>query len=385
LSSTELNKSRHLLSLSIDQLADCVMRLREKKFRVKQLYDWLHAKRVFSFDEMRNLSKPFRETLMKHYILRTFQQAEHYVSADELTEKWLWHTPLHDEDFELVFPDGVQTDTQPFQAKKISVGHIEAVLIREIRQTRRTVCISCSIGCPIGCVFCASGQHGIDRNLTQGEILEQVYRVDAACRQRTPDCGVTNVVFMGMGEPLLNYDEVIAAARIMADEDGMNLSGRHITISTSGVVPGILRLSEEHTNFRLALSLHAPNQALRETLIPTAKKWKLPELIDALKTFSRTSSRDITIEYCMVDHVNDELSHADELCKLLRGIPCKINLIPYNPVSEYPKHPSSPQRVKAFGSALEKRGLPYTVRKEKGQDINAACGQLRAAQKNEKH
>ncbi len=343
---------KSILGISFEELVTAVESLNEKKFRAKQIWQWLHQKRVLDYSLMSNLSNSFKEALQQKYSLRTLIELEHQVAQDELTEKWLF--------------ESIQT-----------TALIETVLIREIKGSRRTVCVSCMSGCPVGCVFCATGQGGFECNLTTAEILEQVYVVDARCRE-VDGKGVSNIVFMGMGEPLLNIDNVLRACRIIQDEAGMQLGGRKITISTAGVVSGIYRLIELGCNYRLAVSLHAPEQRLRERLIPIARKWPLQELIKALKEFAKVASRSITIEYCLIDRVNSSKKQARELVELLKGIECKINLIPLNPTadSEYSAPPAD--KVRAFQSTLEAHGLNVLLREEKGRDIDAACGQLKA-------
>jgi 23S rRNA (adenine2503-C2)-methyltransferase len=345
-----------LLDLTKDALEEWLLKSGEKKFRAKQVWEWLHVKRASTFDEMSNVSKELRAKLADSFDLRTLGVEDTRVSADGLTEKWLYSALL----------DGGEK------------SFFETVLIREKREKRRTVCVSSQIGCAMACCFCASGYGGFDRNLETGEILEQVYRADDACREAGETRGLTNIVFMGMGEPLLNYDAVLAAAKLLASEDGFNLGGRHLTISTVGVPSGILRLAGEGVNFRLALSLHAPDQETREKIIPAAKNWKLSEVMSAVREFAYSASRDVTMEYCLIHNVNDGKEHARKLVGLLEGLPCKVNLIPLNPVDHYDGCPPPPDRVRAFQEVLEKAGLDAPLRAEKGQDIDAACGQLRA-------
>ncbi len=347
-----------ILDYDMNELTTRLIELGEKKFRAKQLWQWLHQKIVSTPQQMTNLSKTFMAMLNEEFVFSSLKEQKHLVSKDELTEKWLFSPDLN---------SGVIPDTPTY---------IESVLIREIKGRRRTVCVSCMSGCPIGCAFCATGQCGFERNLTSGEILEQIYTVERRCTENDQP-GLTNIVFMGMGEPLLNYDHVIKAARTVCSEDGLNMSGRHVTISTVGIPSGIRRLAAENVNFRLALSLHAPEQKLRESLIPVAAKWKLPDIISALKEFSQTSSRHITIEYCLINKINDSKKQARELVELLKPIPCKVNLIPLNPTEEFNHTPPPKDRIRAFQSTLESHGLSATLREEKGQDINAACGQLR--------
>lgn len=347
-----------ILDLSLTDLTDLLSQLGEMPFRAKQLWEWTHAKRADSFEQMTTLSKSLREQLSSRYRLRTFMEADHAASADGLTEKWL----LADDD----------------------KNTVETVLIREKRLTRRTVCASCMVGCPLGCVFCETGQSGFERNLTSGEILEQIYRVDRHCLDTESidgDRAVSHVVFMGMGEPLLNFDAVLAAARVLADPTGLNLSGRHITLSTVGIPEGIRRLAAENVNFRLAISLHATDQHTREALLPVARKYPLSDLLDAIRAFSITASRDITFEYCLIKGVNDTDDDIKRLTKMLGNLSCKVNLIPLNRSSAYAGVPPSPAGVRSIQERLTQAGIPTTLRVEKGQDIAAACGQLRSRRK----
>ncbi len=337
-----------MLALGPDEIASEIVALGFPKYRGQQLWQWLHKQRVADFAAMNNLPAALREALARGRRVWGFAEREHLVSGDGLTEKWLY-----------------ASDGSP----------IETALIREIRGKRRTVCVSCMCGCPVGCVFCATGQGGFTRNLRAAEIVEQVYRADARCREHDHE-GLTNVVYMGMGEPLLNYDEVIRSATILSHPQGFNLGHRHITISTMGVIPRILQLAEEHPAFRLALSLHAPEQKLRERLIPLAKKYPLGELMDSLAAFAARTSRKLMIEYCLLREVNDRLEDAARLKALLRGLPVQVNLIPLNPTPSCPYKTPEPRRVRAFQDALG--DLPVTLREEKGRDIDAACGQLRA-------
>ncbi len=343
---------KSILGLDFSELSAVMEEMGEKKFRAKQLWQWLHQKRVVNFDAMRNISAVLKEKIAQRYTLSFLKEIEHKVSSDCLTEKWLFES-----------------------AEEGTL--IESVLIREIKGNRRTVCVSCMSGCPIGCTFCATGQSGFERNLSSAEILEQIYTVDRRCYQ-IDGKGISNIVFMGMGEPLLNLDNVLNTCKILQDENGMHIGGRKITISTVGVISGIHRLIELGCNYRLAISLHAPEQKLREQLIPTAVKWRLPELINSLREFSKTASRNITIEYCLIDKINSSKKQARELVELLKGLDCKINLIPLNPTAgcDYAAPPAD--KVRAFQRTLEAHGYNVLLREEKGRDIDAACGQLRA-------
>lgn len=388
---------RNILSLSPDAIEALVREGGEPRYRSDQLFAWLHEKRVETFEAMHNLPTRLRQTLATQYTCRSLTPLEHRISQDGLTEKWLWETTASFPEKEEAQGERERADfltLPPFlpspslneenrSRNSATPPTFETVLIRELRGTRRTVCVSCAIGCPLGCVFCATGASGWLRPLSVGEILEQIYRVDAACRGGGPQGSnsaqrVDHVVFMGMGEPLLHLETVLAAIAILTDPRGIHLSARHITLSTVGVTPAILRLASLPLAVRLAVSLHAPNQALRETLLPAAKIWPLDPLLEALRIFAEVASREITIEYCLIHNVNDRLRDAEALASLLQGLPCKINLIPLNPVPHYEGKPSPRRQIRAFQSVLERHGRTVTVRYEKGRDIDAACGQLRA-------
>jgi 23S rRNA (adenine2503-C2)-methyltransferase len=310
---------------------------------------------------MTNLPQAFRDRLAAMATLRILEEVEHLISADALTEKWL---------LRLAGTSGAG-------------GLTETVLIREQTLSRWTACLSSAVGCPLGCAFCATGQAGFETHLPAVAMIEQAYRADAACigEGANADRGLTHAVFMGMGEPLLNLEEVLKAARMLLDPAGLGLSARHVTLSTVGVIPGIRRLHREATNLRLAVSLHAPNQALRDDLLPGAARWPLSELIPALREYAADAGRMLTIEYCLIHGVNDSPARAEELLALLSDLPCKINLIPLNPTPGYPGVPSPAPRIRAFQDMLEAGGRTVTLRQEKGQDIDAACGQLRAARR----
>ncbi len=346
---------RHWLEAGGEDLAAFMAGIGQPAYRARQLADWLHARRVGDFALMGNLPRALRERLAEAGRLRVLTELERRDAADGLTSKWLFAA------------DGE--------------AQIESVLIIEKRLSRRTVCVSCMAGCPLGCVFCATGAGGFVRNLSAGEIVEQVYRLDDFARGRGEGMGVSHVVFMGMGEPLLNLEPVLAAAAAFTDPGGMGLSGRHLTISTAGIPEGIRRLAAAGVNYRLALSLHAPNQKLRERLLPAARRWPLAEVLAALDEFAAVSSRDVTHEYCLIDGVNAAPEQARELARLLAGRRGKVNLIPLNPVPGSDLGPPPAGAVRRFQEILEESGIPATVRMEKGAEIGAACGQLRAERK----
>lgn len=340
---------RHWLAATPEELAAFALDHGQPKFRAAQIRNWLHVRRVAGAGAMTNLPPALRAALAAEGSVRALRERDRKTAPDGLTSKWLWEAE-----------DG---------------GLVESVLIIEKRHSRRTVCVSSMIGCPLACAFCATGAGGFERNLSAGEIIEQVYAADAGAPAGE---SVSHVVFMGMGEPLLNLDNVLAAAAAFRDPEGLGLSGRHITISTAGVPDGIRALAAGETNYRLALSLHAPNQSVRERLMPCAKKWRLPEVFAALEVFAAGSSRDITFEYCLIDGVNSSRADARELVQLLKPFRCKVNLIPMNPVpgADFVAPPAA--AIRAFQETLEGADISAPLRMEKGAEINAACGQLRA-------
>lgn len=343
----------HWLGQTRDDLAAFMAAHGQPAYRAGQLWDWLHAKRAADPAAMLNLPAGLRALLARHGRIRALREVTRVSAPDDLTAKWLF--------------EAGDADTP-----------VEAVLIVEKERRRRTVCVSSMSGCPLRCAFCATGGLGFRRNLDAGEMLEQVYLADAHARRDDPGDGASHIVFMGMGEPLLNLDAVLAAAAVLTDPKGLGLSGRHVTISTAGVPDGIRRLAGAGVTHRLALSLHAPNQKLREQLMPSAKQWPFAALFPALEAFAAVASRDLTFEYCLIDGVNAAPAQARELAALLRGFRAKINLIPLNPVAGYSGRAPAPDAVRRFRDVLEHAGLPATIRVEKGRDIAAACGQLGA-------
>jgi 23S rRNA (adenine2503-C2)-methyltransferase len=318
----------------------------ERPYRVRQALAWLYQRDAMSFDEMTDLSVPLRRSLAEAFTLTAPATARVEQSSDG-TVKHLWKM----QDDEL----------------------LESVLIPS--SDRLTLCLSSQAGCAMACVFCATGWSGYRRQLTTGEIVAQ-YR---GARRWATEHGlgaITNLVFMGMGEPLMNRSAVMPALTLL--NHSYELGARRITISTVGVVPGILELAERPEQFRLAVSLHAPNQELRQKLIPLEKKHPLPDLMNALDRFEEAGGRRITFEYVMIDGVNDALEHARELAALVRRFQSHVNLIPFNPIPGPDWKPTPPERLKAFAALLEELGVPATIRTPRGRDIAAACGQLRA-------
>ncbi len=313
-------------------------------FRAKQIYEWLHRKLVFDYDEMLNLSKELRAMLKAEYPLVSLSEIDSLHSVTDGTIKYL------------------------FRLKDNRV--IESVLMRY--HHGNSVCISSQVGCRMGCKFCASTIGGKERDLLPSEMLDQIYRIQALTGER-----VSNVVVMGTGEPLDNYDHLIRFLRILTDEKGLNISARNITVSTCGIPDRIQALAKEDMAITLALSLHAPNNEIRKQLMPVAAKYELNEVMNAFRYYYDMTGRRLTFEYSLVDGVNDEEEHAKELCHLVRGLNCHINLIPVNPIKERNYRKSESKKIQIFKNILEKNRINVTIRREMGADIDAACGQLR--------
>ncbi len=337
----------NLYDLSDAELSALMAELNQPAFRAKQLAEWLYKHKVATFEAMTNLPKPLRETLAARARIGGFVQVAEQHSAESATTKRLYRLP----------------DAQL----------IESVLM-EYEDGRRTACISTQAGCAMGCVFCATGQMGFARHLSAGEIVEQA--IHFARLLEGEGERLSNVVLMGMGEPLLNFDNVVTALSIMLDDHAYGLSRRRVTVSTSGIVPAMDRL-RQRMPVALAVSLHAPDDALRDELVPINRKYPLSELMAACRRYVEDAPRDfITFEYVMLDGVNDQPEHARALIALTREVPCKFNLIPFNPFPDSGFRCSPPERVRAFANILQGAGLITTTRKTRGADIDAACGQL---------
>jgi 23S rRNA (adenine2503-C2)-methyltransferase len=334
----------NLFGLEEAALAGVLHELGEPAYRSRQVYSWLYAKRARSFADMTNLAKGLRARLEEAFALRWPDRALTRLSSDG-TRKYLFAL------------DGGAT--------------IESVFIPE--ETRRTICISTQAGCPLKCAFCLTGVGGYKRNLKTWEILGQVAAVmEDAPRQATP----WNVVIMGMGEPLLNYDATAQALRILMDPEGFAISPRKLTLSTVGILPALERLMLEPVRPNLAISLHAPNAALRRALMPIEERYPLGDVIEAAKRYPIPSGGLVTYEYVLLRGVNDTEGHARELSRLLKSSRCKVNLIPLNPAPEIPFEAPRPEDVFAFGRILADADITVSVRRPRGQDILAACGQL---------
>lgn len=331
-----------LAGKNLEQLEEIIIGLGEQKFRAKQLYEWLYKKSAASFDEMTSLSKDFRKTLNEKTIISPISIQKKQVSNDG-TVKYL-----------LELEDGLT---------------VETVLMRFDNRPNLSACVSTQVGCSVNCAFCATGKIGFIRNLKAYEIVEQILTI-----QRDLGVQVTNVVYMGQGEPLLNYDEVIKSLKVINTE--LEIGHRRITISTSGIIPQINKLAQENRQITLAVSLHAPNSEIRRRLVPIENKYPLPDLIRSLRNLTDKTGRRVTIEYVMIDGLNDELEHARELNLLLKGLNCNINLIPYNGSVDSVLEAPSMHKINKFKFVLEQSGKKVTVRLKRGGDIQAACGQL---------
>lgn len=332
-----------ILSMDIDELIEYLESIGEKKFRAKQVYKWLHEKRVVSFYEMTNISKALQDRLEKDCIITKLNEVRRLESQDG-TIKFL---------FELY-------DHHVVEAVLMSYKH------------GNSVCISSQVGCRMGCKFCASTIGGLKRHLAASEMLGQIYEINRLTGKR-----ISNIVIMGTGEPLDNYDNLIKFIEIINSEEGMNISGRNITVSTCGLIDKINELAEEKLPITLAISLHAPNNKIRKTMMPVANIYDYNQLIQTCKNYVDKTKRRITFEYSLVKGVNDSAQCARELSKVLRGILCHVNLIPVNQVEESDYRHSDRETINTFKNILEKHRIPTTVRRELGSDIDAACGQLR--------
>ena len=344
----------NLLDFDLDGLAVFCEQLGEKRFRATQLFRWIHQKGAQDFDAMSDLAKSLREKLKTSAHIAALKPLSRHDSADG-TVKWL---------FDVGNGDAVETVFIP-------------------SEERGTLCISSQAGCAVGCRFCSTGHQGFSRNLSSGEILSQLWFAEHTLRREfnTEERVISNVVMMGMGEPLQNYSALVPALRAMLDDHGYGLSRRRVTVSTSGVVPMIDRLGED-CPVALAVSLHAPNNALRDNLVPLNRKYPLDELLSECTAYLAKAPRDfITFEYCMLKGVNDQPAHALELVQLIKrhasqGLRCKFNLIPFNPFKESGLLRSDDATVNQFAEVLIQAGFVTTVRKTRGDDIDAACGQL---------
>ena len=329
--------------MTLAELKSALAALNQPAFRAKQVYHWLH-RGVRSFEEMTDLSKALRERLAQNYLLTAPQVVRRQESALDGTVKYLWQ--LHDGNC------------------------VETVLMRY--HHGNTVCISSEVGCPMGCAFCASTIGGLVRKLSAGEMLDEVLFTELDSGQE-----ISNIVLMGIGEPLDNYDNVCRFLELVNSEAGMNVGMRHISLSTCGIVPRILELAESRLQLTLSVSLHAPDDETRSKIMPVNRRWSVDELLAACRTYYEKTGRRISFEYAMIRGVNDSPEAAALLLKKLRGLPAHVNLIPLNNVEESPLKPSERAAVLRFQKLLEEQGVACTIRRTLGSDIDASCGQLR--------
>ena len=338
---------KSIFSLDIKDWQDCLVEHKQPKFRAAQIFDWLYKKRVSSIEEMSNLPKDLKASLSENFDFTTLSERKKQVASDGTT-KFL---------FELA--DG---------------NLIETVLMRH--NYGCSVCVTTQVGCRIGCKFCASTLSGLKRNLEAGEIVAQVLRV----QQHLDEIGerVSHIVVMGIGEPFENYDNLTQFIHIINNDKGLNIGARHITVSTSGIVPKIYDFANHHPQVSFAISLHAPNDELRTQLMPINRAYPLVKLLEAAKFYVEKTNRRITFEYGLIKNVNDTVECANQLADVLRGINCHVNLIPVNYVPERGFDRTPIEHIEQFEKTLKKRGINATVRRELGSDIDAACGQLRA-------
>lgn len=331
-------------NLNLKELSEHILAAGYPKFRAKQIFAWQNQKLVQSFNEMTNLPKSLIEYLNKNFILQTLTVQKKLTSKDGNTIKFLYK--LSDDNL------------------------IESVIMKY--NYGYSVCVSTQVGCKMGCKFCSSGTDGFVRNLEPAEILEQVIIAQKLVQQR-----VGHVVLMGIGEPLDNFDNVMKFISLVTNEDGLNISGRNISISTSGLVDKIYKLAELDLNCTLSVSLHAPNNELRSKLMPVNNRWNLEKLMQACRFYFRKTGRRISFEYIMINNLNDTTKQSNELAKLIKGYPTHVNLIPINSGSQTDFRPSTAKDIKTFKQNLEELGVNVTVRRTLGADINAACGQLK--------
>lgn len=338
----------NLIEMDRSAMEQFFVRMDEKPFRARQVMQWIHQRGITDFDLMTDLSKNLREKLKRQACIKLPEVSVDQLSKDG-TRKWLLHM------------DGVE-------------NAVECVLIPE--DNRMTLCISSQVGCTLNCSFCSTAKQGFNRNLNTAEIIGQLYLAHHALVKDGFENGITNVVMMGMGEPLLNYEAVMSALNIMCDDYAYCLSKRRVTISTAGVVPAIRKLNQS-TDVSLAVSLHAPNDVLREQLVPLNKKYPIRELLDACQEYVKGHNRRrITFEYVMLKGINDSLEHARELVKILKPVPSKLNLIPFNPYPNAIYECSDRKTINEFRDYVMSKGIITVTRKTRGEDIDAACGQL---------
>ena len=336
----------NLLGYTEQELIDLFVEFGQKPYKGRQLFKWIYNKKITSFDQMTDLSKDIRKEISAKFTIEGLKIVDIAESSDG-TKKFLFNL----------------SDNKP----------LESVLIPD-EKGRNTLCISSQVGCALGCKFCATGTMGLIRNLTVGEIVGQLLAIDESYGSNA----FSNVVFMGMGEPFNNYENLIEAVKIMISENGLNISPRKITVSTSGVSPKIKKLADENLKVNLALSLNVATQGKRTRIMPIAETFKLDKLTEDLKNSTRKTDLPVTFEYILFDDFNDKIEDIKALSKLIHGLKCKINILAYNEVDKLPFKRPSDEKVNWFGRELAKINIAVTVRKSRGQDIDAACGQLAA-------
>lgn len=334
----------NILDLNLEKLKQWMQENKENEFRAKQVFDWIYKKNVWEFDSMNNISKVTKEKLKKSFYIEIPEVVHVYKSNFDDTFKFLYK-----------YKDG---------------NIIESVVMKY--KHGNSICVSTQIGCRMGCKFCASTKEGMVRNLTNGEILAQILKAQEYIKER-----ISNIVLMGSGEPLDNYDNVMEFLNIVNAEYSLNIGQRHITLSTCGIVPKIKELADRNLQITLAISLHAPNDDLRKNMMPIANKYTIDQIMEACKYYIEKTKRRITFEYALVKESNDSKECAVELSNLLKGMLCHVNLIPVNEVKENNFKKSSTDNIKRFYNILMENGIETTIRREMGSDINAACGQLR--------
>ena len=331
-------------SMTLDELKDACQQMGEKPFRAKQLYDWMHHRLAGSYDEMTNLSLAFREKLKEQYPLTCLEKVQVQESKIDGTRKYLF---------------------------RLSDGNvIESVWMKY--HHGNSVCISSQVGCRMGCRFCASTLDGLVRGLTPSEMLDQIYRITRDTGER-----VANVVVMGTGEPMDNFDNLLKFIELLTDENGLNISQRNVTVSTCGIVPKMRELADKKLQITLALSLHASSQEKRLELMPVANKYEIHEVIEACRYYFEQTGRRVTFEYSLVGGVNDTDEDVRRLADLIHGMNCHVNLIPVNPIKERSYVQPDHEAILNFKNRLEKNAINVTIRREMGRDIDGACGQLR--------
>ncbi|HHT97056.1 MAG TPA: 23S rRNA (adenine(2503)-C(2))-methyltransferase RlmN [Clostridiales bacterium] len=341
---TRYSEKVDIKSLNYEELKESLKSFELQSYRAEQIYNWLHVKTVCSFEEMTNLSEKLRKELNENYYINILDLVKVYESKIDGTKKFL------------------------FKLKDDKI--IESVLMKY--HHGNSVCISSQVGCKMGCKFCASTIGGLERNLTASEMLEQIYRIQDISNER-----VDNVVIMGTGEPFDNYQELMKFLRMITCDKGFNISSRNITVSTCGIPEYIKMFANEGLPVNLAISLHGPNDDVRQELMPVAQKYSVNEILDSCLFYYNKTKRRITFEYSMVSGINDDFKHAKELSKILKGLNCHVNLINVNPIKERNFQKAEEGNIQEFKKILEKNRINVTIRREMGSDINAACGQLR--------